>query len=1154
MTVAASVGAWAQNATVPSRVVAAVDDTRTVVLKGNVHPLARPAFDQGVLPDSQPMTRMLLQLQRSPQQEQTLRQLMEAQLTKGSGSYHAWLTPEQFGTQFGPSDADVQAVADWLSRQGFQVAKVAAGRSVIEFGGTAGQVRTAFHTEIHKFVMNGKEHFANVADPSIPEALSPVVGGVVALHNFPKQSYLHSAGVYRRTKATGALQPLFSYGNPLNYALGPADFAKLYNVPATVNGQPAGNGQTIAIVGQTNINLADIQQFRSLFGLPANFNQSNVIVNGNDPGILAPPSPGIVTDETESDLDIEWAGAVAPNAKILFVTSQTTNSNPTQVSDGIDLSALYIIDNNLAPVMSESYGSCEAGLLTSGNSFYQALWEQASAQGITVITAAGDNGPAACDPVPSIDPNAASQGLAVSGLASTPFNVSVGGTDFDPVQVQNPATYWNSTNAANTQESLIGYVPEVPWDNSSCALNYPAPCTSVDTSGNGNDITAAGGGPSNCIQTTVNNNTGNITCNTNATFPNGIGYAKPSFQTSITPPDKARDVPDVSFFASDGLLSKVAYIVCESDQNTDGNACSLNSPFEDFIAIGGTSAATPSFAGVMALVNQSTGERQGNANYVLYALAAGETYASCNSSTFTNPATPAPASCVFYDVTKGNNTVACDGGSPNCSNSTSGEYGVLVYSADNGNPAFQAVEGYDLATGLGTINVGNLLSSWSAGIRTATTTTVTSPTGGTPAASTFTATVKVTSASGTPAGDVSLTALDSTQQVQLGSLGPFTLSAGTVNVSTNLLPVGTAYLEATYGGDASHAVSTSAPVAVPTTIAGANYTGKVTVYFVSYNTTSGAPSTPTTSSQSFAYGTPYFVTILVTRGDGTSCAFSYPNTKPNNPTIPCPTGMVSLFDNGNPQNDFLNVGASTNTTSLNNVGLVEDQPINLSATISSTTPGVHKLTATYAGDKNYTAVTTTNNPSNALMVTVSKATPTITVLTSQSIISAGTSVTLTAQLATSGNGEAPCGIPNAGTVQFTSNGSVLSGTVTYTATNGNSSTLASCSATLTTSISSLYPPPAGKPGTPAVPLLPALFALLSVLLFGLGWRWMPENRRRAYAYAYAALIGIAMLTAGIAGCGGGSSGGGGSPRTIGATYSGDANYLTATGTTTITVQ
>src|SRR6202795_3981335 len=451
----------AQTRPVPARVTAQVDDTRTVQLKGNVHPLARPEFDRGAVADSQPMTRMLLTLQRGAEQETALQQLMDAQQTKGAASYHAWLTPEQFGKQFGPSDTDVQAVTDWLTRQGFQVSKVAAGRNAIEFSGNVAQVRNAFHTEIHKFSVNGEERIANVSEPAIPAALAPVVKGVAALNTFPRQAHLHNKGVYRWHRDTGEIKPLFTYGNPANFAVAPADFAKIYNIPVGADG----TGQTIAVIGQPNIDAQDGIAFRNLFGLPQNFTQANnVIVNGPDPGL-------VFGDEGESDLDVEWAGAVAPGATILLVTSSSTLSNPTQITAGIDLSALYAVDNNLASVISESYGSCEPGLGAAGNQFYNALWEQAASQGITVVVSTGDSGSAGCDPTAAF-PNEATNGLAVSGLASTPFNVAVGGTDFDasaqPVTPPNP--YWSATNGP-TFASALQYIPETTWDYSLCALN-----------------------------------------------------------------------------------------------------------------------------------------------------------------------------------------------------------------------------------------------------------------------------------------------------------------------------------------------------------------------------------------------------------------------------------------------------------------------------------------------------------------------------------------------------------------------------------------------------------------------------------------------------------------------------------------------------------
>src|SRR5260370_11029635 len=243
-------GASAQTQPVRARITEAVDETNRVQLRGNVHPLARPEFDQGVVADSQPMNRMLLVLQRSPEEQAALSALMEEQLSRGSANYHKWLMPEEFGKQFGPADADIQAVTDWLTSHGFQVSKVSKGRTVIEFSGNAGQVRNAFHTELHRFNARGEQHVANVNHPEIPAALTPVFRGVVSLHNFRPKSFLHTAGTFRRNAKTGEVKPAFTYSdvNGTVYGVGPADFANIYNIapPAT------GAGQSIAVVGQSN--------------------------------------------------------------------------------------------------------------------------------------------------------------------------------------------------------------------------------------------------------------------------------------------------------------------------------------------------------------------------------------------------------------------------------------------------------------------------------------------------------------------------------------------------------------------------------------------------------------------------------------------------------------------------------------------------------------------------------------------------------------------------------------------------------------------------------------------------------------------------------------------------------------------------------------
>jgi hypothetical protein len=1104
----------AQTRPVPSRVTAEVDDTRTVQLKGNIHPLARPEFDRGAVADSQPMTRMLLTLQRGAEQETALQQLMDAQQTKGSGSYHAWLTPEQFGKQFGPSDADVQAVTDWLTRQGFQVAKVAAGRTTIEFSGNVAQVRNAFHTEIHKFAMNGEEHIANVSEPAIPEALAAVVKGVAAMNSFPRRAHIHNKGVYRWQRDTGEIKPLFTFGTPVSFALAPADFAKIYSIPLGADGA----GQTIAVIGQSNIDANDVIAFRNLFNLPQNFTQANnVIVNGPDPGLQL-----FTGDEGESDLDVEWAGAVAPGATILLVTSSTTQSNPSQITPGIDLSALYAVDNNLASVISESYGACEPSLGSAGNLFYNALWEQAAAQGITVVVSTGDSGSAGCDPDSSgVSPNAAVDGLAVSGIASTPFNVAVGGTDFDATAqpVTPPNQFWSATNGP-TFASALKYIPETTWDDSACAINFPTACNSVDP--NGFDLAAGSGGPSNCSIFTGSS------CNK--------GYPIPAYQagfhTSQFP--AVRTIPDVSLFASNGQ-NNVAVITCEADVNPGGAVCSLSSPFSDFSLVGGTSAATPPFGAIVALLNQASGGgRQGNVNYGLYFLAAHDTNYTGNLCNSSLPATP-NAACIFNDVTKGNIGVACVKGSTSNVDGTTtwcqgagATFGVTVA---NGSVAYGAGPQYDLATGLGSVNVTNLLAKWSTFVRTGTTTTLTTPTGGTPSGTNFSATVTVTPAGAT--GDVSLNALANDQTTVLASFGPFTLTGGTKSVTTNLLPPGTAFVSARYGGDSTHALSTSAAVALAGTVAGANFASKTTVNFVTFDS-NGNPHL-STSSQSVPYGSAYVLSAVVTKSDGTNCGFFYPKTVS---PIPCPTGTVAMKDGANNLNDFPS-GPASNATNIakisNQGGLVEDINVQLPG-------GSHSITAAFvSGDANY--LNSSNNP--ALSVTITPAATTTLVASSIGSITSGNSVVLTAVVGSSSNSnQGPTG-----TVQFQSGTTNLGAPVTCTPSGSTTNAGASCLAQLTTVISALYPPPTPNPRT-RLPLLPILFALLSIVLFVLGWRWMPEKRRRTYTYA--GFVAFALLAVAIAGCGGGG-GGGGHNVTIKASYVGDSNYAASSGTTNITV-
>src|ERR1700693_2408433 len=340
-------------ALIPARITTAIDDNDRIQLRGNVHPLARLAFDRGPVADAQPLHRMLLLLRRSPDQESSLLHLLDDQQSKFSPNYQRWLTPDDFGKQFGVTDSDLQTITQWLSSQGFVDIQVGPGRTAVEFSGNVGQVRNTFHTEIHQYEVNGESYLANATDPQIPAALAAVISGIVSLHNFPVQSHLHQIGTFQKSLKTGDTKPLFTFPGCLSncYAVGPADFATIYNTAPLLSGSPKidGTGQGIAIVGQSNINPQDVIDFRTMFGLPVNFPASNIIQNG--------PDPGINSEESEAALDVQWAGAVAPGAQIHLVTSEST-----ETTSGVHLSALYIVDHNLDPVMSESYGGCEQGL------------------------------------------------------------------------------------------------------------------------------------------------------------------------------------------------------------------------------------------------------------------------------------------------------------------------------------------------------------------------------------------------------------------------------------------------------------------------------------------------------------------------------------------------------------------------------------------------------------------------------------------------------------------------------------------------------------------------------------------------------------------------------------------------------------------------
>ena len=568
------------NVRASSRIVGEINDGVTRLLRGNRHPLARAEFDAGSVAAELPMQRMVLLLQPSAAQANSLDALLEALQNPASQYFHQWLTPEQFAERFGASVEDVQRIENWLQSHGMQIDEIAPSRRAITFSGTASQVERAFATRIRQYRVNGALHVANSTDPSIPEALAPVVAGVLSMHDFPLHATLSSRG-------TPVSQ--MTYGNA--HYITPGDLAVIYDVNALYTQGVDGSGQSIAVVARSNINLSDVHSFRASYGLPANDPQ--VIVNGANPGTS---NSGELMEAT---LDAEYAGALARSSTVKIVTSASTSA-----SDGSYLSAQYIVNQNLAPVMTMSFGVCEAEMSSSGNAFIASLWQQAAAQGITVLVSAGDSGAAGCDSASSTQ---AQYGLGVNGLCSTPYDLCVGGTEFN--DTANPSQYWSASNVSGSNTSALGYIPEVVWNESAPGL-------------------WAGGGGSSTV------------------------YSKPAWQSGEgVPSDGMRDVPDLSLTAAghDG------YMIFASGQQ---------------FVVAGTSAATPSLAGIFALVAQSAGGRLGIANSTLYALA-------------NQPGSAA----AFHDVTDGNNSVP----------------GLTGYSA---------TAGYDPASGLGSVDANELVTHW----------------------------------------------------------------------------------------------------------------------------------------------------------------------------------------------------------------------------------------------------------------------------------------------------------------------------------------------------------------------------------------------------------------------------------------------------------
>ncbi len=617
------------------RILYAVDSARVALVKGTAHPLARLQFERGrVAPDRQ-MTGVALTFRLSAAQQADLQELLREQQDRLSPNYHRWLTPEQYATRFGMTNSDLVKVTAWLQSQGLTVDRISRNRNEISFSGSVGQIEYALRTELHNYSINGEQHIANASDVSLPAAFASETLGVRGLNDFHPKPRLRTASAKFTSNISG------------NHFVIPGDFATIYDLPSNFDG----TGQTIAVVGQTLVSTTDIDAFRSAAGLPArtsaNFQQTQV------------PNTGTAThctgDETEADLDLEWSQGVAKNAVIKYIYAGLGSGTCTNRTRNAFDALQYAISTNVAPIISISYGNCEANLGSSFVLTMQQWAQQANVQGQTISGPSGDSGAADCDTGTS-----ATHGFAVDIPAAIPEVTGVGGSEFtgdagtcppndkcSPSGAPADPPYWSGSTSPTSGASAQQYIPEKTWN---------------DTSSSG--LSAGGGGAS-----TI--------------------FSKPSWQSGTgVPSDGKRDVPDIALNAA---VVHDPYLICSQDffngvagvtSCANGfRSSSTNTAYNNVVdGIGGTSAGAPTFAGILALINQATSSNGfGNVNPMLYSLAA------------SSPA-------AFHDIASGDNKVPCTTGGKNC--------------PSGGTIGFSAGPGYDQVTGLGSLDVAQLISAW----------------------------------------------------------------------------------------------------------------------------------------------------------------------------------------------------------------------------------------------------------------------------------------------------------------------------------------------------------------------------------------------------------------------------------------------------------
>jgi hypothetical protein len=1113
----------------PDRITGTINSSQMVALPGHTNRRALPQYDRGPVEASFQLNQVTLLTLPTPSQRKALNLLLAEQQDPKSPSYHKWLTPEQYADSFGLSENDVQRISGWLKSQGLTVVSVARGRNWIVFSGTAAQVAKAFRTEIHRFNVNGESHFANTTPPSIPLALSGIASGIRGLDDFrPKPAYVKAA-----PRKKGARPDYYDANFPIADFVAPGDVATIYDINALYTGGFTGAGQKLVIVGQTDVYLADLNAFRTGFGLPlisgcttdptttqitaCNSSNFKYVLDGTDPGV-ATPAEG---DLTEADLDLEWSAATARGAQIIFVNS--TN---------VFTSYYYAIDNQLAPVISMSYGACEFDDNDIETSTGQPGPDEielmkSNSEGITFMNSSGDNGVAECDPPqpPATDPNnLATGGLAVSYPASSPEVTGVGGT---AISYPNgfTSTYWGTGSGATTNGGTAQNppLPETSWnDDVELGLAFPSDFGSPLSVQESSGIISSGGGASNCSVQTSDN----LNCSS--------GFPQPSWQTVTVPGQaNARFSPDVSLMASPNFPG---YIYCTpveelssaSPYDTETTSSCGTGTASDIAAavngvcsgtcngsnrvvspsiVGGTSASSPIFAGIVTLLNQylsSTGGL-GNINSKLYYLAEN------------------PSNGAFHQVTSGNNIVYCEAGQPAAPWPTalqcpsSGSFGYDASNAD-------ATTGYNLVTGLGSVDANVLAAAWTESL-IATSTSISPSTNSTVqgAPVTFTATVTPPTATGV------VNFYDNSSTTALGSA---TLSSGTAALTTTSLPGGSNSVVGSYvginGGSSSSAVNVS-----------------VTPSDFTLQTTSPlAPASVSAGQSAIAVLTLTLVQGLSETINFTNSSGSPTSSTPGSCTAGLPAGALCSFQNlSNPSTPTSVTLTSTNPSATMQV------TITTAANMALPT-GAQPITITGTPSGNGT---TSHTASVSLTVTTTQEAFTIAPQNQTYPVTAGgaASVNITVSNATGGTPSFINSSTNPPTtalpLTYTCAQSSLpsEASCSFNPTNGNSVSATSVTLNITTSApTGQLRPPLGRGSR-------IFYALLLPGLFGMVF--LGGSRMRG-ARLLSLILVLGFSTLWLSACGGSSNSSQKNPGTPAGSYSVVVNATTAapTGGTALT--